>query len=129
MTEPSATNLLDRVVDAGGVLLRVEYLHPDGMNAAAILLTFDVGRLLLCVRSEAKGLTALPLEKPEDVPGGLEDTGEDDPWWRILGNALCGVDSQRPDDIRLQFRKTEENPKFVTVAARGSRVRVELEQA
>ncbi len=129
MTQSSATELLDRVVNASGVLLRVQCLHPDGMNAAAILLTFDVGRLLLCVRPEVPGLTALGLEKPEDVPGGLVEAGEDDPWWMVLGNALCGVESRGADGsaVRLQFRKVDENPRFITFAARGAGVGVLLE--
>ena len=108
MTEPTATELLDRVVDAGGVLLRVECLLPDGLDAAAMLFTFDVGRLLVSVRPETRGIAALSLEKPEEVPGGLQDTGQEEPWWRILGNALCGVESRGSDGLRLQFRKTEE---------------------
>jgi len=127
MSESSATELLDRVVGAGGVLLRVECLHPDGTNAAAMLLTFDIGRLLVCVSPETPGVTVLSLERPEEVPGGLEDTGQEEPWWRILGNALCGVKARGSDGVRLQFRKTDENPRFVAITARGTLVNAELE--
>lgn len=73
----------------------------------------------------------MSLQKPEDVPGGLEDAGESEPWWRLLGNAVCAVESLAPngETVRLQFRRTEGNPRFITLSARGASVRVELEPA
>ena len=129
MTETNARDLLVRVVDAGGVLLRVECLHPDGMIAAAVLLTFDVGQLLLSVRNDGPGLSALALETPEDVPGGLEDASEGEPWWRVLGTVLGGVEAKTADSsaIRLQFRSTDQNPRFISITARGAVVGAELE--
>ena len=131
MAESTPKEFLDRVVNAGGVLLRVECLHPDGSSAVAILLTFDVGRLLFSALPEGRGLAAMSLQKPEDVPGGLEDTGENEPWWRLLGNAVCAVESPAPnrEKVRLQFRRTEANPKFLTLSAMGAVVRAELDPA
>jgi len=132
MTVESTPKLfLDRLVDARGVLLRVECLQPDGFNAVAILLTFDVGRLLFSAHPDGQGLAALRLQKPEDVPGGLEDAGENEPWWRLLGNAVCAVESPTPngESVRLQFRGTEANPRFITLSAVGAAVRVEFEPA
>ena len=131
MADSTPKEFLDRVVDAGGVLLRVECLHPDGSNAVAILLTFDVGRLLFSARPEGRGLAAMSLQKPEDLPGGLEDAGENEPWWRLLGNAVCAVESpaQNAEIVRLQFRRAEGNPRFITLSATGAAVRVELEPA
>ncbi len=130
MTDSNVRDLLGRVVEAGGVLLRVECLHPVGTNAAALVLTFDVGRLLLSVHPDAPGLTTLALENPDDVPGGLEDASENEPWWRGLGNALGGVEAGGTDGaaIRLQFRLTDQNPRFITIAALGTVVGIELER-
>ena len=131
MAVANPRDLLDRVVDAGGILLRVECLHPDGMQAAAMVLTFDAGRMLLSVSADASGLTALALETQDDVPGGLEDSSESEPWWRVLGNALGGVELRGADGaaIRLQFRPSDQNPRFITITARGTVLGVELEPA
>ena len=123
-------DLLERVVNGGGVLLRVEArISRGGGTASALLLTFDVGRLFLSVEPGSGELSSAALEKAEDGPEGLVDACEEEPWWRVLGSPLSGVVAEAPGRaaIRLQFRSADQQPKFVTLRARGASLQAVLE--
>jgi hypothetical protein len=130
---------LQRTADAGGRLLKAERLDPGGageaQRAAAFLITFDVGRLLVSVDASRGDLASCYLEPGDEAPPGLVDTAEDEPWWRILGAPLVRVwlgdvtpagGSGR--GFRLQFREEDDNPRIITLDADGPLVRVSVEE-
>ncbi|MGH0035872.1 MAG: hypothetical protein ACQGVK_12670 [Myxococcota bacterium] len=122
-----AQSLFERAAQAGGQLLRVERL-PDGGReglAPAFLLTFDVGRILLTV--EGGALRGDHLVSQQDVPSGLVDAAEEEPWWRLLGNPLHRVAAPRDGGLDLQFRADDANPRVVRLRARGALVSAGLE--
>ncbi len=125
----TALELLENVVSSRGVLLRVgTQTPPGGRSASALLLTFDAGRLLLSVDPGSEELACMALEKPEDVPGGIVDVSEEDPWWRVLGAPLSDATVDPPDGttLRLQFRPDDHNPRFITLSAHGASLRAAL---
>lgn len=121
---------LERVVEAGGRLLKVERIGGAGeRTAAGFLLTFDVGRLLVEVDPAAGRIHTIHLEPGEQPPGAAELASEDEPWWRLIGDPLTRVS---PGEIgalglRLQFRADHDNPRVVVVVPSGSEVQVSLE--
>ena len=143
--KPTGTEILKRVVDARGVLLRAEHLVATGASPTAVVLTFDVARILLSANPDANdpgagnGLAIVLLENPEDSPSECVDAGEEEPWWRLLGAPLTRVDasdrSAEPSEggpaearsVSLQFGTDAENARVVSVASRGGVLRIELE--
>lgn len=135
---PTQTELaiFERAAEGGGRLLRVE-ADRTGDSAGAILLTFDVGRIL--VRSSDAGLNVAHVEKLEEVPQGLSVLDEEDPWWRLLGNPLTaawpggvedGIGAQGLTSlmiVKLRFREESENPRVVQLDSAGSQVRIRLQ--
>lgn len=113
--------VLARVVENGGQLLRVE------RDPAGLLLTFDLGRVR--VSAAAGGLEAALLDAGDSPPEGAADAGEEEPWWRFLGNPLTAVWPGDPDpaSVRLRFRPEGENPRVVRLVAEGRGVRASLE--
>lgn len=131
-----ATDVLDRVREAGGRLLRAERapLGPGESGASATLrLTFDVGRVLLRVTAEGPA----GLDAEVDDPGESEGPGaapsylnadEDEPWWRLLGQPLLRVEARGPEEspeaLLLQFRREDERPRRVEIVAERGAVAV-----
>jgi hypothetical protein len=140
---------LQRAAEAGGRVLKAERLDPGGagaaQRAAAFLVTFDVGRLLLSVDPGSGELTSHYLEPGEEAPPGLLDAAEEEPWWRILGAPLVRVwsgeaaagggrrgsagPSQGGRGLLLQFRDDAANPRIVSFDPEGPLVRVSLAEA
>ena len=148
--KPTGTEILKRVVDARGVLLRAEHLVATGASPTAVVLTFDVARILLSANPDANdpdandpgagnGLAIVLLENPDDSPSECVDAGEEEPWWRLLGAPLTHVDagdrSAEPSEggpaearsVSLQFGTDAENARVVSIASRGAVLRIELE--
>lgn len=121
---------LMRVVEAGGRLLRAERVgSAGGQLAAGLLLTFDVGRLLVKVDVAAGEIHSVYMESTDEVPHGAELASEDEPWWRFIG---CRLARAWPGEVgaqglRLQFREDHDNPRVVSLVPSGSEVQVSLE--
>lgn len=117
-------------------MLKAEIAPVGGRSdrLSSLLLTFDVGRILVvAVPASAPATAALSIEyagSREHAPPGLRDSGEDEPWWRVLGQPLARV--WRPSEtegeaVCLQFRADDQNPRVVSLTARGAGVAVRLE--
>ncbi len=119
---------LERAVEAGGRLLKVERLGGVSQGIArGFLLTFDVGRLLIEV--EAGRVHSVVIESADEVPANLEAASEDEPWWRLIGCPMTQVWAGEvgAQGLRLKFREDHENPKFIALVPDGAEVRVSLE--
>ncbi|MCH2171371.1 hypothetical protein MK489_11355 [Myxococcota bacterium] len=124
---------LASIANRRGTLLRVEQLTPRSTTErglSALLLTFDLGRLLICVAdpdepNAVQGLAIRRINEPEDTPGGLNDAGEEEPWWRLLGAPLFRAEPGTTG-LRLRFRSDADNPRQVNLRCDGPYVQVEL---
>jgi hypothetical protein len=132
--------LLQRVAEAGGRLLRVQCYSEDGSEVpelvSGLLLTFDVGRILVWgddettdEATESGELTYMHVQDTEDLAGGLLILDEEEPWWRVLGSPLFRVRARRdkPGVVRLQFRPDDRNPRFVELDPEGRLVRIRMD--
>lgn len=118
---------LTRVVEASGRLLKADRVGGDGSAlAAGFLLTFDVGRLLLEVDPNAGKIRSVIIETTEEIPAGLEEASEDEPWWRVVGSPLARVwaGDVGAQGVRLQFRADHERPRIITLQPSGGDVQV-----
>lgn len=121
---------LSRVAEANGRLLKADRLGGDGAALAdGFLLTFDVGRLLLKVDPAAGMVRSETIEGADEIPAGVVDASEDEPWWRLVGSPLARVwaGDVGAQGMRLQFRTNDENPRFITLQPSGSEVQVILD--
>lgn len=102
----------ERAVEARGRLLRVE-ADRTGTKPRQLVLTFDVGRILIQPSHQAggrpggrpggqagghagsqpgdDGLSALLIEDRADLPADLTPVVEEEPWWRVLGQPLTAA--------------------------------------
>ena len=118
---------LERVVEAGGVLLKAErFASPNPLLVAGLLLTFDVGRLLVEVEPGAATIRTTLIEGKDAVPPGLEDAVEEEPWWRVLGAPLSRLTAS-DSGARLQFRADGDNPRIINLENAEGQVRVSLD--
>jgi hypothetical protein len=128
--------LLQRVAEAGGRLLRVQCYSEGGSEVpelvSGLLLTFDVGRILVWADDEATEsgeLTYMHVQDTEDLAGGLLILDEEEPWWRVLGGELCRARARRESQgVRLQFRPDENNPRFIELERKGRLVRISMDE-
>ena len=136
--------LFERVVDAGGLLLRAEQLvSADGRlspdRGPGFLLTFDVGRILVVADTGQAQLLLRHVESADALSAvKLRSLDEEEPWWRVAGNPLTrtwpgGVGSgaaspsAEVDEIRLQFRADEDNPKVISFRYDAGTVQIALD--
>ena len=123
--------LFERAVEGGGQLLRAEARVVGGASnhVAVLLLTFDVGRILVRAEPATGALVIDYVEAADKAPAGLTDASEEDPWWRVLGQPLARVwpVGDAGESVCIQFRADDENPRLVTLEARGQAVGVRLE--
>jgi hypothetical protein len=155
--------LLRRVAEAKGRLLRVQCYRDrgtgkkrgkggkgGGSTVTGLLLTFDIGRVLVWADPEQVGHRPAPTAEPavkessaqeselaelsfmhveytEDLHGGLVELDEEEPWWRVLGSPLIRVRARRdPAGVCLQFRDDEHNPRIVELTRQGRLIGIEL---
>ena len=120
--------LFERAANAGAQLLRTECLAAgaSGAEIGALLLTFDVGAILVRANGRAETLEIENLSSVDDLPAGLVGTDEEEPWWRVLGNPLSRA-WQKDEAVCLQFRPDEDAPRIVSLAPSAGRVAVRLE--
>ena len=119
---------LEKAVEAKGRLLQVDRQGGvSGGIARGFVLTFDVGRLL--VEVAAGKVHSVVLESADEVPAGVENVSQDEPWWRTIGCPLTRVWAGEvgAQGLRLQFREDDKNPKVIAFIPDGSEVRVSLE--
>jgi len=124
-------DLFERVAETGGLLLRVDCAEPTGIGGSRLLMTFDVGRLL--VRADPVG-HHLVVEVPAslaDAPGELLPANEEEPWWRVLGSPLVRVSplsegTPLSQGLRLQFRADDDAPRIIALSSRGPGVSAAL---
>jgi hypothetical protein len=127
--------LLDEWLARGARLLHVGRLplraSLDQARALALELTFDCGVL----RFEADA-DALRVERSEEAVEGSLSADEEEPWWALLGQELCGAQLDIDVNVeaggaarraRLQFRSDDQNPRFVRLAARDGQLRITSE--
>ena len=144
-THGVSIELFERAAEARGRILRVERSAPTGfgddpMAGLAYLLTFDVGRILVASDGAGGHLELAAVEDAGELPPGLEDLAEEEPWWRVLGNPICAVWPNAPGEaaessttggltsLCLQFREDSENPKLISLRAESPGVRVSIRQ-
>jgi hypothetical protein len=124
--------ILERVAGTTSQLLRVELQAGAGDAVAALILTFDVGRVLLHVDPATGRLAEHHLEAGDPTPADLQIVDEEEPWWRLLGSPLARVLEIDPGEgvvgVALQFRGDEDNPRRVAVVARGKGLLIQLQQ-
>ena len=117
MAERAPEPLLSAFVAAQARLLRVESDDPRALS-----LLFDRGVLRAAV---VDGALELELSAAGDGLGaGSALLDEDDPWWTVLGQPLCGAWSRRDGEgrrtaLELQLRPDGENPKIVALEGHG----------
>ena len=120
--------VFENAAGAGAQLLKVERLGQAGDDAdplaAAILLTFDVGRILLSADAARGRLVASTIPDPESVPGGLVDASEEEPWWRLLGCSVA-VATPGPEAVSLQleFRISGGGQRTLDLSLSGGAIR------
>jgi hypothetical protein len=124
--------LLERAAGKGAVLLQVDARTAAGSDelASALLLTFDVGRMLLRANPRRSELEAEVLEPGERPPAGVESAADREPWWRVLGAPLLRVWPVGPalaSGVCMQFRADEQQPRIITLEPQGASVRIRLE--
>lgn len=128
--------LFRRVAEAKGRLLRVQCYKERGRKApdrvSGLLLTFDVGRILVWAEAEAtdgEELSYMHVQDTEDLAGGLSLLDEEEPWWRVLGSPLFRVWARRdPPGVRLQFRPDDSNPRFIELGRKGRLVEITMDE-
>lgn len=127
------TELFERAAGAGAQLLRVDKrLHAGDRDshAGALLLTFDVGRILVTADPARGALVATQVQSSESIPPGMVDASEDEPWWRLLGAPLAAARST-PDATRfeLHFRMGEGRSRAAVLRLDAARVLASLRDA
>jgi peptide-methionine (R)-S-oxide reductase len=89
--------LFERAAEARGRFLRAEQLQAAGgasdpQRGPGFLLTFDVGRILVAADPGNQSLLLRQVKNPEEVASiRLTELGEEEPWWRIVGDPLTAV--------------------------------------
>jgi hypothetical protein len=125
--------VLQRAAGAGGQLLRVDRLPPPGGaddTAAAFLLTFDVGRILVAADPAVGDLVASHVAAADAIPGDLAEASEEEPWWRLLGCPLDRVAAApKAGGVRLHFMLAGGSARILALTPDGARVRAAIEAA
>jgi hypothetical protein len=121
----------EKVAEAGGQLLRVDGVEPTGIGGSSLLMTFDVGRVLVSADPVGRHLVAEVVASLEDTPGELAPANEEEPWWRVIGNPLVRVSplvegTALSQGVRLQFRADDDAPRIIALSSRGPGVSAAL---
>jgi hypothetical protein len=124
--------LFERAASGGGQLLRAELssLGGSAQHVSVLLLTFDVGLVMVGVEPRTGSLRVEALMTAEDAPEGLQDAAEDEPWWRLLGSRLTRAwpAGDDPDGaLCLQFGADDASPRFVSLEPMGAGLAIKLE--
>jgi hypothetical protein len=140
-----STELFEKAAEADARILKVDQLMESGADPTpeqgiGYLLTFDVGRVLVLPDREKACLALREVPSAEEIEEiQLLSLSEEEPWWRVMGQSLTGAwpgargegassSAGDPDEIRLQFRADEENPKVISLRYGGGRVHVQQKE-
>ena len=138
MSTLSGLEIFERIAEAGGRILRAEAEGADP-TSEVFALTFDVGRVT--VRSGDEGLMISQTTEREELPGDLMDRGEEEPWWRLLGQPVTAAWPGGVEDgvgarglhslmvLKMRFREESDNPRILCLEAAGRSVRVSVEES
>ncbi len=124
--------LFERAIRGGGQLLSAEVCPLGGRTdrVSALMLTFDLGRIAVSAEPTTGSLVVDYVESSDQAPPGLEDAGEAEPWWRLLGSPLArtwAAGSGHEGAVCLQFRAADQSPRVVTLEPGGGGVSIRLE--
>lgn len=124
--------LFERAADANAQLLEALVCAESGDAAklSLLLLTFDVGRILIRPDPERESFSIEVIAAGAPLPPGLVNAAEEDPWWRLLGSPLARVwepEGALHSRVCLQFRADGQSPRVVTLEAQGASVSIRLE--
>lgn len=127
LTRQSATLLRVDAVPAGGGG------GAGGQRHRAIMLTFDVGPLIVEPSHDRSELRVAELPQSDEPEYEATSLNEEEPWWALLGSPLTGAEEiLEPDGRRaaldLQFRHVDENPRRVRLTLREDVVEIALER-
>ena len=138
MSMQPAIEIFERAIEARGRILRFE-ADRTGRLPGVLVLTFDVGRIV--VRPGDDGLLVEQVADAGMLPGGLEEVGDEEPWWRLVGQPITAVWPGGVEEgvgarglgslmvLKLRFREESDNPRTVRLEATGRTMRVSLEDA
>ncbi|MCS5636329.1 MAG: hypothetical protein NZ990_07415 [Myxococcota bacterium] len=135
--------LLERAAEVSGCFLRAERLvdaesDDDPSRGPGYLLTFDVGRILVVADRVNSCLQLRQVKSLDEVASiRLDPLDEEEPWWRLAGDAItrawpchegsgASISAGEVGDIRMQFRREDEKPRFVSLRYEEGVVRVAL---
>jgi hypothetical protein len=126
--------LFRRAAAAGAQILKVARPGTPGdgraERAGAFLLTFDVGHILVSTDPASGCLVPVHLREPDEIPGGLVDASEEEPWWRILGCPLAHAEvAANSTTIRLGFVISKERTRTLALEIEGGLVRAAIDPA
>ena len=117
-----AAEVLERVAESGGRLLRVERepgAGPAGRSRSRVLrLTFDLAVVELRAASAGRGaaLEAVTLV-PGSAPAPPVSADEEGPWWTLIGHPLTRVATLPDGALRVQFRPDAASPRILLLGA------------
>ena len=125
--------LLERAAEAASCLLRIEQtLAPGGTDLSGLLLTFDVGRILLSLDAATQEVREKQVASREQLSQSFEKMDEEEPWWRVLGNPLTRVRDLKVGagkGVALQFRTDADNPRLIAILPGEGGLRVQFQGA
>lgn len=125
--------LLERAAEAASCLLRIEQaLAPGGTDLSGLLLTFDVGRILLSLDAATQEVREKQVASREQLSQSFEKMDEEEPWWRVLGNPLTRVRDLKVGGgkgVALQFRTDADNPRLIAILPGEEGLRVQFQGA
>jgi hypothetical protein len=133
--------VLEELAGTAARLLRAQQTPLPGQSELyeAVVLTFDRARLIITPSGRGDEL-ALRLDPGDsdvlrpDLAAAAQDSGEEEPWWRVLGNPLhrawASSDPQRDQAaLELQFRADDANPRVVVLELAEGGIRIHLRPA
>ena len=104
---------------------------PASDSISALILTFDVGRVLLRANPASGSLDEEYVEARESAPTHWVNADDREPWWRVLGNPLSRVleiaGGSGSVGVALQFRQDGDNPRRIALLAHGTSLVVKLQ--
>jgi len=127
--EPLAETL-ERVVQAKGRLLRAQRVPLAGpagaRSSSALRLTFDAGIVTLRPCGNEAGLEVQVGRLPDAGSPIFVSANEEDPWWKVMGSSLTGVQVRAAGGVLMQFRGDQENPRCFALFPRHGGIEVSV---
>jgi hypothetical protein len=106
---------LERVIQARGRLLRVQRVPLAGpagaRSSSALRLTFDAGIVTLRPCGKEADLEVQVGHLPDAGSPVFVSASEEDPWWKVMGCSLTGVQVRAGGGVWMQFRGDQDNPR------------------